>query len=178
MFFQSNDTFALGVCNGCQMLTQLSEIIPGTQAWPTFTRNVSEQYESRLVQVEISDSHSLFFKGMAGSQLPIVVAHGEGYANFSKKGSLKRLQQENLISLRYTDHQGLPTECFPYNPNGSPGGITSVTTADGRFTVLMPHPERVFRVAQMSWSPPEWANFKDGLSPWMRMFKNARYWVN
>jgi phosphoribosylformylglycinamidine synthase len=88
------------------------------------------------------------------------------------------LQQENLISLRYTDHQGLPTECFPYNPNGSPGGITSVTTADGRFTVLMPHPERVFRVAQMSWSPPEWANFKDGLSPWMRMFKNARYWVN
>jgi phosphoribosylformylglycinamidine synthase len=107
-----------------------------------------------------------------------VVAHGEGYANFSHKGSQKLLQQEQLIALRYTDHQGVPTERFPYNPNGSPDGITSVTTADGRFTVLMPHPERVFRVAQMSWSPSEWATVKDGLSPWMRMFKNARYWVN
>ncbi len=177
-FFQSKNTFALGVCNGCQMLSQLSEIIPGTHAWPIFTRNISEQYESRLVQVEIVDSHSLFFKGMTGSQLPIVVAHGEGYANFSHKGSQKLLQQEQLIALRYTDHQGVPTERFPYNPNGSPDGITSVTTADGRFTVLMPHPERVFRVAQMSWSPSEWATVKDGLSPWMRMFKNARYWVN
>ncbi len=177
-FFQSNNTFALGVCNGCQMLSHLSEIIPGTDAWPTFTKNISEQYESRFVQVEVLDSHSIFFKGMAGSQLPIVVAHGEGYANFSSKGSLQTLQQKKLVSLVYTDHEGLPTQRFPYNPNGSPDGVTSVTTLDGRFTVLMPHPERVFRVSQMSWFPPEWASFQDGLSPWMRMFKNARYWVD
>jgi len=177
-FFQSTNTFALGVCNGCQMLSQLSEIIPGTQAWPIFTKNISEQYESRFVQVEILDSHSLFFKGMAGSQLPIVVAHGEGYANFSTKGSLKTLEQGKQLALRYTDHAGLPTERFPFNPNGSPNGITSVTTTDGRFTVLMPHPERVFRVSQMSWHPSDWKKSKDGLSPWIQMFKNARYWVD
>jgi phosphoribosylformylglycinamidine synthase len=115
---------------------------------------------------------------MQGSQLPIIVAHGEGYANFSNKGSLSNLINQELVALRYTDHDGQATEKFPLNPNGSPGGLTSVTTADGRFTVLMPHPERVFRVAQMSWSPTEWSQWEDGLSPWMRMFKNARYWIN
>jgi phosphoribosylformylglycinamidine synthase len=177
-FFQSPNTFALGVCNGCQMLSQLSEIIPGTQDWPYFTKNISEQYESRLVQVEVMPSKSIFFDGMQGSQLPIIVAHGEGYANFSKKGSLSNLMNQKLVSLRYTDHSGQATEKFPLNPNGSPSGLTSVTTSDGRFTVLMPHPERVFRVAQMSWSPAEWSQWEDGLSPWMRMFKNARYWIN
>jgi len=177
-FFQAPNTFALGVCNGCQMLSQLSEIIPGTQDWPYFTKNISEQYESRLVQVEILPSKSIFFDGMQGSQLPIIVAHGEGYANFSNKGSLSNLINQELVALRYTDHDGQATEKFPLNPNGSPGGLTSVTTADGRFTVLMPHPERVFRVAQMSWSPTEWSQWEDGLSPWMRMFKNARYWIN
>jgi phosphoribosylformylglycinamidine synthase len=177
-FFQSPNTFALGVCNGCQMLSQLSEIIPGTEDWPYFTKNISEQYESRLVQVEVLPSKSIFFDGMQGSQLPIIVAHGEGYANFSSKGSLSNLISQELVSLRYTDHYGKATEKFPLNPNGSPGGLTSVTTADGRFTVLMPHPERVFRVAQMSWSPTDWSQWEDGLSPWMRMFKNARYWIN
>ena len=177
-FFQSSNTFALGVCNGCQMLSQLSEIIPGTEDWPYFTKNISEQYESRLVQVEVLPSKSIFFDGMQGSQLPIIVAHGEGYANFSNKGSLPKLINQDLVALRYTDHYGQATEKFPLNPNGSPGGLTSVTTADGRFTVLMPHPERVFRVAQMSWSPTEWTQWEDGLSPWMRMFKNARYWIN
>ncbi len=177
-FFQSSNTFALGVCNGCQMLSQLSEIIPGTEDWPYFTKNISEQYESRLVQVEVLPSKSIFFDGMQGSQLPIVVAHGEGYANFQEKGSLSAINKNQLAVMRYTDHYGQATEKFPLNPNGSPGGLTSVTTSDGRFTVLMPHPERVFRVAQMSWSPTQWSQWEDGLSPWMRMFKNARDWVN
>ena len=176
-FFESQNTFALGVCNGCQMLSKLSEIIPGTEDWPYFTKNISEQYESRFVQVEILPTPSIFFKGMEGSQLPIIVAHGEGYTNFTTKGSLDQLQNKQLVSLRYTDHYGNPTEKFPLNPNGSPGGITSVTTPDGRFTVLMPHPERVFRVSQMSWFPQEWLTLKDGLSPWMRMFTNARNWL-
>jgi phosphoribosylformylglycinamidine synthase len=177
-FFQSSNTFALGVCNGCQMLSQLSEIIPGTEDWPYFTKNISEQYESRLVQVEVMPTKSIFFQGMEGSQLPIVVAHGEGYANFTQKGSIDQLTNKGLTALRYTDHYGQATEKFPFNPNGSPQGITSVTTEDGRFTVLMPHPERVFRVAQMSWHPKEWAQLEDGLSPWIRMFQNARSWVN
>ena len=176
-FFQSQNTFALGVCNGCQMLSKLSEIIPGTEDWPHFTKNMSEQYESRFVQVEVLPSPSIFFKGMEGSQLPIVVAHGEGFTNFSSKGSLSNLQNKGLVSLRYTDHYGKATDKFPLNPNGSPGGVTSVTTSDGRFTVLMPHPERVFRIPQMSWYPQEWVNFKDGLSPWMKMFTNARFWL-
>lgn len=178
MFFKSTNTFALGICNGCQMLSQLTEIIPGTQDWPYFTKNISEQYESRLVQVEIMPSPSLFFQGMQGSQLPIVVAHGEGYANFTQKGSMAQIRVNHLAALRYTDSGGLPTERFPYNPNGSPAGITGFTTPDGRVTILMPHPERVFRVAQMSWAPPAWQQLKDGLSPWMSMFVNARRWLN
>ncbi|MEY4413588.1 MAG: hypothetical protein RIQ53_881, partial [Pseudomonadota bacterium] len=168
-FFNRADTFALGVCNGCQMMAALSPIIPGAQFWPKFTRNKSEQFEARYAQVEVLDSPSIFFQGMAGSRLPIAVAHGEGYADFSQRGDAAQVQR----AMRYVDHHGQPTEVYPLNPNGSPDGLTSVTTADGRFTVLMPHPERVFRNAQMSWTRGDIA----AASPWQRMFGNARKWV-
>ncbi len=177
-FFNRQDSFALGVCNGCQMMSNLSGIIPGAQAWPKFTRNQSEQYEARLVMAEVLASPSIFTQGMEGSQLPIAIAHGEGFANFSQQGNLAQLQQQGLAALRYVDHHGLPTETYPMNPNGSPGGLTGVTTSDGRFTVMMPHPERVFRAVQMSWCPPEWLEVADGASPWLRLFRNARYWAN
>ncbi|KPF51077.1 phosphoribosylformylglycinamidine synthase [beta proteobacterium AAP51] len=165
-FFNRPDTLALGVCNGCQMMAALASIIPGTQAWPKFTRNKSEQFEARLSLVEILQSPSLFFTGMAGSRLPIAVAHGEGYADFSQRGDAQAVH----AALRFVDHHGRATEAYPANPNGSPGGLTSVTTADGRFTVLMPHPERVFRNVQMSWT----SGHISAPSPWMRMFHNAR----
>ncbi|MBA4344337.1 MAG: phosphoribosylformylglycinamidine synthase [Methylibium sp.] len=168
-FFARSDSFALGVCNGCQMMAALSPIIPGAQAWPKFTRNKSEQFEARLAMVEVLESPSLFFQGMAGSRLPIAVAHGEGYADFSQRGDAAQVAR----AMRYVDNIGAPTEVYPLNPNGSPEGLTSVTTADGRFTVLMPHPERVFRNAQMSWT----SGAVEELSPWMRMFRNARKWV-
>ena len=176
-FFNREDSFALGVCNGCQMMSNLSGIIPGAQAWPKFTRNQSEQYEARLVMAEVLASPSIFTQGMEGSQLPIAIAHGEGFANFSQQGNLEQLQKQGLATLRFVDHQGKPTETYPMNPNGSPGGLTGVTTPDGRFTVMMPHPERVFRSAQMSWCPPEWLENPDGASPWMRLFRNARLWA-
>ena len=165
-FFGRTDTLALGVCNGCQMLAALSSIIPGADAWPKFTRNKSEQFEARLAMVEVLQSPSVFFTGMAGSRLPIVVSHGEGFADFSQRGDAARVQR----AMRYVDHRGQPTEAYPANPNGSPGGLTSVTTADGRFTALMPHPERVFRNVQMSWA----AGDVSAHSPWLRMFHNAR----
>jgi phosphoribosylformylglycinamidine synthase len=168
-FFNRADTFALGVCNGCQMLAALAPIIPGAQAWPLFTRNLSEQFEARLSMVEVLDSPSLFLAGMAGSRLPIAVSHGEGRADFSARGDAQAVHR----ALRFVDHQGRPTEAYPANPNGSPEGLTGVTTADGRFTALMPHPERVFRHAQMSWTPGDVST----PSPWMRMFRNARRWV-
>ena len=168
-FFGKDDTFALGVCNGCQMLAALSPIIPGAQDWPKFTRNRSEQFEARLSQVEVLESPSIFFRGMAGSRLPIAVAHGEGYADFSQRGDASRV----LAVMRYVDHHGKPAEAYPLNPNGSPGGLTAVTTADGRFTALMPHAERVFRNVQMSWSGGD----ASALSPWARMFGNARAWI-
>jgi len=166
-FFGRSDTLALGVCNGCQMMAALSPLIPGAQAWPKFTRNRSEQFEARLSQVEVLASPSLFFTGMAGSRIPIAVAHGEGYADFSQRGDAAAVHR----AMRFVDSAGRPTEAYPANPNGSPEGLTAVTTADGRFTVLMPHPERVFRNLQMSWS-----GGGDPLahSPWMRMFHNAR----
>ena len=168
-FFNRNDTFGLGVCNGCQMFAALSSIIPGAQAWPKFTRNRSEQFEARLSMVEVMDSPSLFFQGMAGSRLPIAVAHGEGFADFSQRGSAQSVHR----AMRFVDNSGAATEAYPFNPNGSPGGLTAVTTPDGRFTALMPHPERVFRNVQMSWT----SGHRDHHSPWMRMFGNARRWV-
>ena len=168
-FFARQDSFALGVCNGCQMLAALSPMIPGAQHWPKFVRNRSEQFEARLAQVEVLESPSLFFAGMAGTRLPIAVAHGEGFADFSQRGDAAQV----LRAMRYVDGQGQPTEQYPLNPNGSPGGLTAVTTADGRFTALMPHPERVFRNIQMSWTGGDKSTF----SPWMRMFRNARVWV-
>jgi phosphoribosylformylglycinamidine synthase len=168
-FFNRPDTFALGVCNGCQMLAALSPVIPGANAWPKFTRNKSEQFEGRLSMVEVLDSPSLFFKGMAGSRLPIVVSHGEGFADFSQRGDSKAVQR----AMRFVDHAGQPTEAYPANPNGSPDGLTAVTTADGRFTALMPHPERVFRNVQMSWTSGE----RSAASPWTRIFGNARAWL-
>ena len=177
-FFQRNDSFALGVCNGCQMMSNLASLIPGAKAWPKFTRNQSEQYEARLVMVEILQSPSLFFHGMSGSHLPIAVAHGEGFANFKHQGNAREIEHNQLAAMRFIDHQGNATERYPLNPNGSPQGLTSVTTADGRFTVMMPHPERVFRNVQMSWYPQEWNQTQDGASPWLRMFRNARVWVN
>jgi len=177
-FFNRQDSFALGVCNGCQMMSNLSGIIPGAETWPKFTRNQSEQYEARLVMAEVLASPSIFTQGMEGSHLPIAIAHGEGFANFSQQGSMEQLQKQGLATLRFVDHQGQATETYPMNPNGSPGGLTGVTTPDGRFTAMMPHPERVFRAVQMSWCPPDWLNTPDGASPWMRLFRNARRWAS
>ena len=171
-YFGRNDTFALGVCNGCQMMAALAPMIPGAQDWPRFTRNVSEKYEARFSMVEVLDSPSLFFKGMSGAHIPVAVAHGEGFANFARQGDESKV----LSALRYIDHRGQPTETYPLNPNGSPGGLTSVTTADGRFTVMMPHPERVTRNVMMSWAPESWGSkdAKGAFTPWMRFFQNAR----
>ncbi|MFT4268616.1 MAG: phosphoribosylformylglycinamidine synthase [Xenophilus sp.] len=168
-FFARTDTFGLGVCNGCQMFAELAGIIPGAQDWPRFTTNQSERFEARLSLVEVLDSPSLFFAGMAGSRLPIAVAHGEGYADFRHRGDAAKA----IAAMRFVDHAGQPTERYPFNPNGSPGGLTAVTTADGRFTALMPHPERVFRNVQMSWTSGD----RSALSPWMRLWRNARRWV-
>jgi len=170
-FFQRNDTFALGVCNGCQMMSNLHEIIPGADHWAHFARNQSEQFEARFVMVEVQPSPSILFEGMAGSRMPIVVAHGEGYADFGSAAKLKAAK--GLVSLRYVDHAGKPTETYPLNPNGSPQGITGLTTPDGRFSIMMPHPERVFRAVQNSWYPNDWQ--ENGA--WLRMFQNARKWV-
>ncbi len=167
-FFQRSDTFALGVCNGCQMMSRLKAIIPGAEAWPRFERNLSEQFEARFVMVEVPESPSILLAGMAGSRMPIVVAHGEGRAVFAAGA-----QERALTALRYVDHDGRATEAYPFNPNGSPAGIAGLTTADGRFTVMMPHPERVQRAVQHSWRPDGWR--EDG--PWLRLFRNARVWV-
>ncbi len=168
-FFARTDTFGLGVCNGCQMFAELAEIIPGAEHWPRFTTNQSARYEARLVMVEVLPSPSLFLDGMAGSRLPIAVAHGEGYANFSRRGDAKQV----IGAMRFTDNHGQATEAYPFNPNGSPAGLTAVTTADGRFTAMMPHPERVFRNIQMSWTDQD----RDQPSPWMQLWHNARRWV-
>jgi phosphoribosylformylglycinamidine synthase len=168
-FFARGDSFALGVCNGCQMMAALAPLVPGAADWPRFVRNRSEQFEARYVAVEVAASPSIFFAGMAGSRIPVAVAHGEGRAVFESNAARDRA----LVAARFVDHLGAPTERYPLNPNGSPDGITAVTTADGRFTILMPHPERVFRTVQCSWHPDGWG--EDG--PWLRMFRNARAWV-
>ncbi|GFO71144.1 phosphoribosylformylglycinamidine synthase [Bathymodiolus japonicus methanotrophic gill symbiont] len=167
-FFQRSDTFGLGVCNGCQMLSGLKELIPGAEDWPQFKRNYSEQFEARVAMVKVQDSPSILLKDMAGSSMPVVIAHGEGRAEFSVDD-----QDHALIALNYVDNYGVNTEDFPMNPNGSPDGITGLTTTDGRFTIMMPHPERCFRTLQNSWQPAEWG--EDGA--WLRMFRNARVWV-
>ena len=172
LFFERKDRFTLGVCNGCQLLSHLKSLIPGAKQWPSFERNSSEQFEARLSMVEILDSPSLFFHGMAGSRLPIAIAHGEGRVVFNKDS--QGIKNSNLIVLRYVDYTGRPTETYPANPNGSPDGITALTTPDGRITILMPHPERVFRTVQFSWHPKEWPK----MSPWMQIFRNARNWVD
>jgi phosphoribosylformylglycinamidine synthase len=166
-FFARGDSFALGACNGCQMMAALKSLIPGAGDWPIFVRNKSEQFEARFVMVEVTPSPSIFFRDMHGSRMPIATAHGEGRALF------RDTSERALVAMRYVDNRGAPTERYPYNPSGSPAGITGLTTPDGRFTVVMPHPERVFRTVQMSWAPDR--SVED--SPWMRMFRNARRWV-
>jgi phosphoribosylformylglycinamidine synthase len=172
-FFARSDSFALGVCNGCQMLAALKELIPGTEDWPRFVRNRSEQFEGRLSLVEVPASPSLFFAGMAGSRLPIAVAHGEGRALFPSEAARAALERAGAVSLRFIDHHGRTAERYPANPNGSPAGIAGLCSTDGRVTIVMPHPERVFRAAQLSWHPSNWRED----SGWMRMFRNARCWL-
>jgi phosphoribosylformylglycinamidine synthase len=170
-FFRREDSFALGVCNGCQMLSNLHELIPGAEHWPHFVRNRSEQFEARLVMVEVQDSPSILLAGMAGSRLPIAVAHGEGRAEFADEAQLQAVQP--LVSLRYVENDFEVAGSYPANPNGSPQGITGLSNADGRVTIMMPHPERLFRGIQYSWHPDDWD--EDG--PWLRLFRNARVWL-
>lgn len=170
-FFERSNTFALGVCNGCQMLSNLKELIPGTAHWPHFVQNESERFEARFALVEVQDSKSIFFKGMEGSRMPIAVAHGEGRAEF-KDGQIASARQAQAVTLQYVNHHGQATARYPMNPNGSADGITGLCSSDGRVMVMMPHPERVFRTVQHSWHPENWS--EDG--PWMRMFRNAYEW--
>jgi len=172
-FFQRADSFALGVCNGCQMMSNLHSIIPGSEHWPHFVRNKSEQFEARFAMVEVLESPSLFFNGMAGSLMPIAVAHGEGFAEFSDTAMVNSVLDDKLVTMRFVDYNSAPTELYPFNPNGSPQGITGLTTRDGRFSIMMPHPERVFRAVQHSWHPSDWTED----APWMRMFRNARRYI-
>jgi phosphoribosylformylglycinamidine synthase len=172
-FFARQDTFTLGVCNGCQMISNLKELIPGAELWPRFVRNRSEQFEARLSLLRIEPTPSVLLTGMAGSLLPIAVAHGEGRAEPATNEALFALDKSGLVAARFADHHGRPTQHYPENPNGSPLGITSVTSADGRATIIMPHPERVYRTVQLSWHPNDLGDD----SPWLRVFRNARVFV-
>jgi phosphoribosylformylglycinamidine synthase len=172
-FFERDDTFVLGVCNGCQMLANLRDIVPGSEHWPRFVRNLSEQFEARLSLVEVGDSPSILLAGMEGARLPIVTSHGEGRAEFASASDQAAFIASGKVPARYVDNSGKATEIYPMNPNGSAEGIAGATSADGRVTMLMPHPERVHRTVQHSWAPDEWG--EDG--PWLRMFRNARVWV-
>jgi len=169
-FFESDDTLALGVCNGCQMLSGLKSLIPGADQWPRFVRNRSEQFEARFCLTEVQKSPSLFMTGMAGSRIPVAVAHGEGQVEFDCPSEAQGIAEQDLVTLRFVDNGGQPTDRYPANPNGSADGITGLCTDDGRVMILMPHPERVFRSVQNSWHPDDWGED----SPWMRMFRNAR----
>ncbi|HQQ62512.1 MAG TPA: phosphoribosylformylglycinamidine synthase [Pseudomonadales bacterium] len=173
-FFYRDDSFSLGVCNGCQMMSNLKSLMPGAEHWPRFVRNTSEQFEARYVMVEVQESPSILLAGMAGSRMPITTAHGEGRAEFASAAALQTLDSSGLVALRYIDNGQRVTEQFPANPNGSPQGITAVTSRDGRHTIMMPHPERVYRAVQHSWRPDGWQ--EDG--PWLRLFRNARAWIN
>jgi phosphoribosylformylglycinamidine synthase len=197
-FFAREDTFALGVCNGCQMMSALHSIIPGSGHWPRFVQNRSERFEARLVSVRVERSPSVLFAGMEGSVIPLVTAHGEGYAEFPSAEAAQRCSESGLVCARFIDNKQalavaqahraagaqsccahvaqddpIYTEAYPLNPNGSPLGITALTTTTGRVTILMPHPERVFRTCQLSWHPEGWPED----SPWMRLFRNARAWI-
>jgi phosphoribosylformylglycinamidine synthase len=172
-FFHRPDTFSLGVCNGCQMLSNLKSLIPGAEHWPRFVTNKSERFEARFSLVEIQDSPSIFFEGMAGSRMPIAVSHGEGRAEFSSLDALETANSSGTVAMRYVDNYGEITETYPANPNGSPDGITALSNTDGRVTIMMPHPERVFRTVSNSWHPDHWGED----SPWMRMFRNARKFI-
>ncbi|MBU9866569.1 MULTISPECIES: phosphoribosylformylglycinamidine synthase [Rahnella] len=169
-FFHRPQTLALGVCNGCQMMSNLKELIPGAEHWPRFVRNLSDRFEARFSLVEVTASPSMFMQGMAGSRMPIAVSHGEGHVEVRDAAHLAQIEHSNLVALRFVDNNGHATENYPANPNGSPNGITAVTNLSGRVTVMMPHPERVFRTVSNSWHPEEWGED----SPWMRMFRNAR----
>jgi phosphoribosylformylglycinamidine synthase len=172
-FFAREDTFALGVCNGCQMVSNLKSIIPGADHWPRFVQNQSERYEGRYVSVKIEKSPSVLFAGMEGSVIPIAVAHGEVYTEFASPAHAQAFSTSGLVTARFVDNHHAPTEHYPLNPNGSPFGLTALTTTTGRVTIMMPHPERVFRSACMSWAPADWPED----SPWMKLFRNARAWV-
>jgi phosphoribosylformylglycinamidine synthase len=173
-FFQRQDSFSLGVCNGCQMLSNLKELIPGTEHWPQFIKNSSEQFEARFSLVKIKESKSILLQGMQGSVIPIAVAHGEGHALFSSSNAMEQALENNAVCLQYVDNNDSPTELYPLNPNGSSNGITGLTSNDGRVTIMMPHPERVYRTVQNSWHPDDWREE----APWLRMFQNARIWVD
>jgi phosphoribosylformylglycinamidine synthase len=172
-FFNRQDSFALGVCNGCQMMSNLRELIPGAAHWPHFVKNKSEQFEARLSMVEVLASPSIFFNGMAGSKMPIAVAHGEGFAEFSQPNAVNELLAQKLVTMRFIDHASLATEMYPFNPNGSPQGVTGLTSTDGRFSIMMPHPERVIRNVQNTWQRSD--DTED--SAWIRMFRNARKYI-
>ncbi len=172
-FFHRADTFSLGVCNGCQMLSNLKELIPGAELWPHFVTNKSARFEARFSLVEINESPSIFFKDMAGSRMPIAVSHGEGHAEFSSAEAVNTVNESGTVAMRFVDNYGQVTETYPANPNGSVDGITALTTTDGRVTIMMPHPERVFRTVANSWHPDEWQED----SPWVRMFRNARKFI-
>jgi phosphoribosylformylglycinamidine synthase len=173
-FFQRSDSFSLGVCNGCQMLSNLKTLIPGAELWPRFVRNHSEQFEARFSLVRVEESPSIFLQGMAGSHMPIAISHGEGRAEFSSQKAMDRLLSSNQVAMRFLNNQGQVAVNYPANPNGSPEGITGVSSSDGRATLMMPHPERVYRTVQNSWHPDDWG--EDGA--WMRIFRNARKFVD
>ena len=172
-WFERNDTFALGVCNGCQMMSNLRELIPGAGHWPHFVRNRSEQFEARLSLVRVEESPSILLAGMAGSHMPIAVAHGEGRAEFADEAARQAVEDSGTVALRFVDNALDIAERYPANPNGSPAGLTGLCSEDGRVTIMMPHPERVFRTVQYSWAPGDWG--EDGA--WMRLFRNARAWT-
>jgi phosphoribosylformylglycinamidine synthase len=172
-FFNRSDSFGLGICNGCQMMSNLYKMIPGANHWPRFVRNRSEQFEARVVMAEILDSASLFLDAMQGSMMPVVVAHGEGRIE-TRDCSATGLLERKLVCLRYVDAVGEASETYPLNPNGSELGLNGFCNDDGRFTIMMPHPERIFRSVQNSWSAPDWGEY----SPWMRLFRNARRWID
>ena len=173
-YFARRDTFALGICNGCQMFAALKSLIPGTDSWPRFVRNVSEQYEARFPLIEIRPAASVLFAGMAGSYLPVAVAHGEGHAEFDSPAAAAACAASGLVACRFVNHDGSLATSYPFNPNGSPFGIAALSNADGRVTIIMPHPERSFRYVQNSWRPEGCGEY----SGWMRMFRNARRFVD